>query len=253
MSFVLHEIFYFGRCLPWLLIDNIPYFRRYKLQEEKQNSLIEQWRCTKGVLFNHFTIELPQIVAFHPLAQYFGMATEAPFPTLATIAWQVALFLVLEDAWHYWMHRTIHTFPVLYRYIHKLHHTYTAPFGVSAEYATKSETFLLAFGTVGMPLLWCALSGGNLHIVTMYLFVIVRLFQAVDAHSGYDFPWSLNKFLPFWAGAEHHDLHHKYFQGHYASSFRWWDYLMDTEAGPEAKKKRDARKKEKAAAVKKSQ
>ena len=32
MSFVMHEIVYFGRSLPWIIIDRIPYFNKYKLQ-----------------------------------------------------------------------------------------------------------------------------------------------------------------------------------------------------------------------------
>jgi methylsterol monooxygenase len=32
MSFVMHETVYFGRSLPWIIIDCIPYFRRYKIQ-----------------------------------------------------------------------------------------------------------------------------------------------------------------------------------------------------------------------------
>ncbi|RQM06631.1 hypothetical protein DH86_00001249 [Scytalidium sp. 3C] len=65
---------------------------------------------------------------------------------------------------------------------------------------------------------------------------------AIDAHSGYEFPWSLHHFLPFWAGAEHHDLHHEKFIGNYASSFRWWDYVLDTESGAGAlQKKREQR------------
>lgn len=32
MSFVMHELVYFGRSLPWMLIDAIPYFNKYKLQ-----------------------------------------------------------------------------------------------------------------------------------------------------------------------------------------------------------------------------
>merc|ERR1711939_306311 len=115
-----------------------------------------------------------------------------------------------------------------------MHHKYSAPFGLAAEYASTIEVLVLGIGTVGSPIVWCALTGGNLHMVTMYSWIILRLFQAVDAHSGYDFPWSLHHFLPFWAGAAHHDLHHQHFLGNYASSFRWWDYLMDTEAGPEA-------------------
>ncbi|GLA62533.1 C-4 sterol methyl oxidase [Aspergillus tubingensis] len=62
----------------------------------------------------------------------------------------------------------------------------------------------------------------------MYIWIVLRLFQAIDAHSGYEFPWSLHHFLPFWAGADHHDLHHE----------KWWDYLLDTEYSPEAIKRR---------------
>lgn len=33
MSFILHEVVYFGRSLPWIIIDAIPYFRKYKIQQ----------------------------------------------------------------------------------------------------------------------------------------------------------------------------------------------------------------------------
>ena len=32
MSFVMHETVYFGRSLPWIIVDCIPYFRKYKIQ-----------------------------------------------------------------------------------------------------------------------------------------------------------------------------------------------------------------------------
>lgn len=48
-------------------------------------------------------------------------------------------------------------------------------------------------------------------------------------------------------------MHHERFIGNYASSFRWWDYVMDTEAGPEAAKNRRERKLAKEAAAKKVQ
>lgn len=32
MSFMMHEIVYFGRSLPWMLIDAIPAFNKYKIQ-----------------------------------------------------------------------------------------------------------------------------------------------------------------------------------------------------------------------------
>jgi len=240
MSFVMHELVYFGRSLPWVIIDAIPYFRRWKIQDTKIPTPAEQWRCTKLVLFSHFTVELPQIWLFHPMCKYFGMDTGVPFPHWTKMAYQIIIFFIMEDTWHYWSHRAFHWGP-LYKYVHKIHHTYSAPFGLAAEYASPIEVMALGLGTVGGPLLWCYFTQ-DLHILTVYIWIVFRLFQAIDAHSGYEFPWSLHHFLPFWAGAEHHDVHHEKFIGNFASSFRWWDYMLDTEAGSDAAKKRRDRK-----------
>ncbi|KAK3352999.1 C-4 sterol methyl oxidase [Lasiosphaeria hispida] len=240
MSFVMHEIVYFGRSIPWMVVDTIPYFNKYKLQNQKLPSWKEQWECAALVLLSHCTVELPQIWLFHPVAAYFGMDYGVPFPSIWTMAMQISIFFVFEDAWHYWFHRALHYGP-LYKNIHKLHHTYSAPFGLAAEYASPIEAMLLGFGIVGSPIIWVSVFG-DLHLLTMYVWIILRLFQAIDAHSGYDFPWSLRHIVPFWAGADHHDLHHEKFIGNYASSFRWWDYCLDTEAGLEATKARRERK-----------
>lgn len=39
MSFLMHEIVYFGRSLPWIIIDHIKYFNKYKLQNVPRNLL----------------------------------------------------------------------------------------------------------------------------------------------------------------------------------------------------------------------
>ena len=184
---------------------------------------------------------------FHPICTYFGLQYSVPFPPWWKMAYQIAIFFVMEDTWHYWNHRLMHESKFLYKNIHKIHHQYSAPFGLAAEYASPIEVMMLGLGTVGSPILYCALTG-DLHILTVYLWIVGRLFQAIDAHSGYEFPWSLHHFLPFWAGADHHDTHHEKFIGNYASSFRWWDYIMCTETGTEAfRKKRSAQNANKAA------
>lgn len=79
MSFVMHELVYFGRSLPWIFIDSLGIFKSYKIQsvctrdfpekftlganvcQGKIPSLREQWNCAKFVLLSHFTVELPQI------------------------------------------------------------------------------------------------------------------------------------------------------------------------------------------------
>ncbi|EWG45775.1 methylsterol monooxygenase [Fusarium oxysporum f. sp. raphani 54005] len=240
MSFVLHELVYFGRCIPYMMMDYIPYFQQFRIQKQKVPTLKEQWDCAAIVLISHFTAELPQIWFFHPVATYLGMDYGVPFPPVWKMALQIAICFVMEDAWHYWFHRALHYGP-LYKAIHKMHHTYSAPFGLAAEYASPIETALLGIGVVGCPVVLLAITG-ELHLFTMYTWIVLRLFQAIDSHSGYDFPWSLRHFLPVWAGAAHHDLHHEKFIGNYASSFRWWDYCLDTEAGAEAHKRRREKK-----------
>jgi methylsterol monooxygenase len=138
------------------------------------------------------------------------------------------LFMLFEDAFHYFAHRALHN-GWWYKAIHKKHHEYTAPFGIAAEYAHPLETLILGFGTVGGPLLWVAATG-NLHIITMLFWICVRLLQTIDAHSGYDFPWSLRRWVPFWAGSDYHDFHHMNFRGNYSTSFRWWDWMFGTDA-----------------------
>lgn len=226
LMLLVHEFSYFGRSLPFVIMDCIPYFRQYKIQQDKVTAMNKQWEVTKSILLSHFLVEAIPIWGFHPICRQLGMQIGVPFPSLLTIVSQVAMFFVLEDAWHYWSHRLLHFGP-FYRYIHKQHHKFPAPFGLTAEYAHPIEVAVLGIGTVGIPMVFVALTK-NLHMLTVYIFVTLRLYQAIDAHSGYEFPWSLHHFLPFWAGADHHDEHHHFFLGNYASSFRWWDALLGT-------------------------
>jgi methylsterol monooxygenase len=244
LFFLTHEIVYFGRCGVWWIIDNIGYFRKWKIQNTKLPSNEEQWECFKAVLKSHFLIEALPIWLFHPLCSKLKISVSVPFPDLKILLVQVAIFFVCEDAWHYWAHRLFH-YGWFYKNIHKVHHKYAAPFGLAAEYAHPVEVMSLGVGTVGFPILYAYLAKVNpwlpeLHLFTICIWISARLLQAVDSHSGYEFPWSLHHFLPFWAGAEHHDAHHHYFIGNYASSFRWFDYILNTESGPYHKAKREA-------------
>lgn len=230
-----HEIMYFGRSLPWWFIDMIPYFRRWKIQDTKIPTGHEYWVCLRSVLLAHMFIEAVPIFGFYPVCEMVGISTTTPFPSYTNMLIQLAAFFFLEDAWHYWGHRLLHH-PLLYKRIHKQHHKYAAPFGLTAEYAHPVEVAFTGMGTVGSPVLWCVLFG-NVHLFTVMIWISLRLLQAVDSHSGYEFPWSLHKFVPFWSGADHHDDHHKYFIGNYASSFRWWDFCLGTECEATTKRR----------------
>src|ERR1700712_4108516 len=51
MSFAMHEIVYFGRSLPFILMDLVPsIFNKYKIQHQKIPTAWEQWQCALLVL-----------------------------------------------------------------------------------------------------------------------------------------------------------------------------------------------------------
>ena len=52
---------------------------------------------------------------------------------------QVLVCLFIEDTWHYFVHQLLHH-KSIYKYVHKVHHHYQAPFGMVAEYAHPIET-----------------------------------------------------------------------------------------------------------------
>lgn len=105
------------------------------------------------------------------------------FPLLLLVVYPTVVFHISDFFFPFTAHQMLHT-GILYKHIHKLHHQYAAPFGLAAEYAHPVETLILGAGTLSGPLLYCWYTR-NFHILTMYVWVILRLFQAIDAHSGY--------------------------------------------------------------------
>lgn len=71
----------------------------------------------------------------YPAFQFFGMTTAGPLPSVGTILRDFAVATLVNDTLFYWVHRTMHAIPYLYRNVHSRHHRFVAPIGVAAEYA----------------------------------------------------------------------------------------------------------------------
>lgn len=141
------------------------------------------------MLLYQFTLQLPMMLGFKPVAEALGMQfLEVPLPSWSWIAYSTAFFILTEDFYQYFAHRALHWGP-LYKHIHKMHHKYAAPFGLAAEYAHPLETIILGLGFFVGPLIWTFFL--PMHVFTMAVWLAVRLIQTVDAHSGYLFPWVL--------------------------------------------------------------
>ena len=203
-----------------LALDLTPALRKYKIQE-RLNGTREFWRCAGHAIATKLISEIPLTFAAYPLFVWLHVQTAAPLPSVPRVLLTIAFCLVVEDAWHYLAHRSLHT-RWGFTKIHYLHHHYTTPFGVAASYAHPLETIYTGFGTV-LPILIL-----RPHLFTMLLWVVVKQVQATTVHSGYQFPWRPSRFLPFLVSAGFHDRHHRRFNRNYAPNFLWLDRLLGT-------------------------
>lgn len=76
--------------------------------------------------------------------------------------------------------------PLLYSKIHKQHHQFYATVGIAAEYASPIETvFSSALPTFAGPILFGS------HPYSLWFYFALRMWETIESHSGYDFPWSI--------------------------------------------------------------
>jgi len=223
-SLIVHEALYFLICFPGFLCQFIPCMQKFKIQEDKPETKDKQWKCFRMLMFSHFCIQLPLLFGIYPFTEMFNIPYDwEHMPRWYTLAGQVFSCAVIEDTWHYWVHRLMHH-KRLYKYVHKVHHTFQSPFGMVAEYAHPIETLVLGTGFfIGILLM-------TTHVIMLWAWVTFRLVETIDVHSGYDIPY-LNPFhlIPGYAGSRFHDFHHYNFVGNYSSTFKWWDWLMGTD------------------------
>ena len=144
--------------------------------------------------------------------------------------------MLVEDLAFHMFHRFVH-WRVIYPYFHKHHHNYVTTVSLGAEYFHPVDYFfgVLMPGSFGPNIL-----GSRLHISTYIFWITIRTIEGADGHSGYEFPWSPFRLLPFSASASYHDFHHSHNVGNYSSLFTIWDSVFgDNTAYLEYQKKRN--------------
>eukprot|EP01114_Cavostelium_apophysatum_P003113 TRINITY_DN1285_c0_g1_i1.p1 TRINITY_DN1285_c0_g1~~TRINITY_DN1285_c0_g1_i1.p1 ORF type:complete len:262 (-),score=54.97 TRINITY_DN1285_c0_g1_i1:221-1006(-) len=221
-TFVLHFVFYFGLSAVYFILETMPSMQKYKIQKIEKNTKEMKWHCFIEILKGDIFPQLLMMTFVYPVISWMGARLDLPFPDWKHTMLLVFVFFVIEDAWFYWVHRLLHWGP-FYTYIHKVHHTHTSPFPMAAEYAHPVETIILGFGSFIGPLFF------KPHMLEIWVWLFFRLWQEIDAHCGYDYPWSLHHFLPIWGGSEFHDFHHMNFVGNYGSTLRVWDKICGTD------------------------
>lgn len=210
-----------------MLINFFPvaFLNKWKIQQDSAPSMRLIKEVIVEVLANHFVIS-PLVAYFllWPLAQALEMPLRGPLPPVLTMVSQMVVFMVINDVLFYWAHRTLHTFPWLYKHIHSQHHRFTTPISWAAEFAHPVEGILAnTIPTLAGPFLLRA------HVFTIVVWMMVRMWETLDAHCGFDFPFSPWRLIaPLMLGPEGHDWHHSHNRGNYGVS-RFWDWAMGTD------------------------
>jgi sterol desaturase/sphingolipid hydroxylase (fatty acid hydroxylase superfamily) len=129
------------------------------------------------------------------------------------IAGHLLAFILFEDTIFYWAHRALHT-RWLFHHVHSRHHRFRRVRGYVAEYAHPLENAINFVAFFAGPI---AL-GSPFGIVAGW--IVLRMFETVEAHSGYTFTGSSSR----------HAFHHLHAQrGCYGSFFSPWDRLLGTD------------------------
>jgi len=228
-------LFYGIAGLFFWVVERLDIWREYKLQADI-NSNENYWICIKNLATNYLLVIVPLILTAWPIISMCGVHNNKPFPSLYQFIGHIALCVIGEDFFQYWFHRMLHL-PWFYKHIHKIHHQFATPFGLSASYSHPAEVIILGIASFLPAMIISS------HLFTFYCWLIIRQLDAVLTHCGYDVPYNVLHYLPFYGGTSFHDFHHTSFLNNYASRFTWVDLIFGTYKEPpyvtERIKKRD--------------
>lgn len=118
-------------------ITNKPsFFRKYKTQPEAHVPLDKTrfFHATLRCLFNQFVVGIPMTILFFHVGQKFGTPDLRVVPSFTTLMFQIIVMGVVYEFGFYYSHRLSHH-RLIYKYVHKIHHEWTAPVSTMAVYA----------------------------------------------------------------------------------------------------------------------
>lgn len=209
----------FALPMTWLALASPAWLGPYRLQDRPPPAATVIWPSLAWQARNMAWLLALGIVAW-PLLRltkvHFG-----GWPSWRELAWQLPLFLVIDDVGNYLLHRTMHG-RWLYKRVHALHHRMATPTALAGAYFHPVEYLLLNIVAIIGPLA----VGAN--VVTIWIWVVFRQWITADGHSGYALPWSPGRLLPWYPGPAFHDRHHQRFVGNYANYFTFLDRWLGT-------------------------
>lgn len=181
-------------------LTNKPKFlRKFKVQPGTHEPLDKKKliRAIKGVLVNQLVVTLPMALFGYyliTLDKEYDMDKIRKIPTFMSMIKDFFVFFIINEVGFYYAHRILHM-KYLYKIIHKKHHEWTAPIGLTALYSHPIEHIFsgLLPNVIGIQLM-------DSGLFTTWLWFGLMTFETITTHSGYH--------LPFLKSPEFHDFHH---------------------------------------------
>ena len=143
--------------------------------------------------------------------------TTDPLPSGLALAALFTAAHTFNDFAFYWSHRAMHS-KMLYARFHKQHHHFRGTVAAAAEFAGPTEMVL----SNQVPTLGLLLAIGS-HPLVQAAWIVLRLTQTYEAHSGYEFDDSWLGWLGITAcESSHHDHHHTSNMGNFGAEHTDW-------------------------------
>jgi len=207
-AFVANLTFFgLGSLYAWFDYSDIPWIKKYKIQPGANEPVPDRKKFVKlvrGVVFNQTVVLIPYLCVIHRLTEWRQAYAPPLFAknnydlrTLPEFHWvliEFAVFLLVEEVAFFYSHRLAHH-RRFYKYVHKVHHEWTAPVGLTALYAHPLEHVVSNMLPVSLGPLVC-----GSHLATAWLWTTIAIATTINSHGGYHFP--------FFPSPEAHDFHH---------------------------------------------
>ncbi len=203
-----------------MLVIYTPWFNRFKIQAKAYR---------KGIFWKRMPLYLSN---FLMLLVFSGVGSYLVFPYLEStwinpgwIALQVLVAFVVDDVFFYFYHRWLHQNKYMLGKVHSIHHRASPPFPLEYLYAHPLEWMLGMLGAVlGFAVAALVMP---LNVYAVLVFGALRNLHEIHIHSDLNVP--VLSQIPLLSKTKHHDDHHSFLEGNYASTFIWWDRLFKTE------------------------